>query len=39
VIGCALAYAARRRATYCFGGASASVVSGRTYLLDADGTT
>jgi N-acetylneuraminic acid mutarotase len=39
VIGYALAYAARRRATYCFGGASTSVVSGRTYLLDADGTT
>jgi hypothetical protein len=39
VIGCALAYSAQRRATYWFGGASASVVSGRTFRLDADGTS
>ena len=38
VIGCALAYSAERRATYWFGGASESVVSGSIHRLDADGS-
>jgi hypothetical protein len=39
VIGCALAHATARRATYWFGGASATVVSGTTYRLDEGATT
>ncbi len=39
VIGCALAHSAQRRATYWFGGASSTVVSGTMYRLDEDGTS
>jgi hypothetical protein len=39
VIGCALAHAPARRATYWFGGASSATISGAMYRLHADGDT